>query len=120
MITIEDYIAQKKKKDKLDEFDFQKHSENMANVIKYVTEYFNEYLNLEDYNYEQVKMQQAVDKFKDSITEKYPTMHDFIISYYWDNKKRLDSIVEKTCNSFKRFFLNFGYTDFKKLAGDSS
>jgi len=50
MLTIEDYIASRKKKDKLDEFDFQKHSENMGAVIQYVMDYFNEYLNLEDYN----------------------------------------------------------------------
>ena len=118
MIAIEEYITQRKKKDKLDEFDFQKHSENMAKVIQYVTEYFNEYLNLEDYNYEQVKMQQAVNKFKDSIMEKYPTMYDFIISYYWDNKKRLDSIVEKTFNSFKDSELFYLSEDYESVAED--
>jgi len=38
VLTIEEYIASRKKKDKLDEFDFKKHSENMGAVIKYVME----------------------------------------------------------------------------------
>lgn len=58
MFTIEEYILNRKKKDKLNEFDFEKHSENMAKVIQYVTEYFNTYLNIEDYNFEQIKTQQ--------------------------------------------------------------
>ncbi|WP_353095719.1 hypothetical protein [Tissierella praeacuta] len=95
MLTIEDYIASRKKKDKLDEFDFQKHSENMGAVIQYVMEYFNEYLNLEDYSYEQVKTQQVIDKFKEGIIENFPTTYEFIISYYWSNKKRIDKLVSK-------------------------
>ena len=95
MLTIEDYIASRKKKDKLDEFDFQKHSENMGAVIQYVMDYFNEYLNLEDYSYEQVKTQQVIDKFKEGIIEDFPTTYEFIISYYWSNKKRIDKLVSK-------------------------
>lgn len=95
MITIEDYIASRKKKEKLDEFDFQKHSENMAKVIQYVTDYFNQYLNLEDYSYEQVKTQQAIDKFKDELKNKFPTTYEFIITYFWENKKRIDKLLIK-------------------------
>lgn len=47
MLTVEQYISQMKKKDKLAEFDFQNHAENMTTVIKYVMDYFNNYLNPE-------------------------------------------------------------------------
>lgn len=49
MLAIEEYIAKRKKKDNLNEFDFKLHSENMSTVIQYVMDYFNNYLNLEDY-----------------------------------------------------------------------
>jgi hypothetical protein len=116
MLTIEDYIASRKKKDKLDEFDFQKHSENMGTVIKYVMEYFNQYLNLEDYSYEQVKMQQAVDKFKAGIMERYPTMYEFIISYYWENKKRIDNFVDKAYREMDDSELFYSQEDYRKVA----
>ncbi|WP_040437054.1 hypothetical protein [Clostridium sartagoforme] len=84
---MEEYIVKRKREDKLDEFDFKKHSENMANIIKYVTDYFNNYLNLEDYDYEKIKTQQTVDKFKNDIEKRYPETNEYIISYYLDNKK---------------------------------
>lgn len=96
MLTLEEYIASRKKKDKLDEFDFQKHSENMAQVIQYVTEYFNTYLNIEDYSYEQIKTQQVIDRLKNGIADRYPDSKEFIIDYYWKYRKRIDTLVEKT------------------------
>lgn len=56
MLTVEQYISQMKKKDKLAEFDFQNHAENMTTVIKYVMDYFNNYLNPETYDYEISKL----------------------------------------------------------------
>ena len=70
MLSVEEYIAKRKKKDNLNEFDFKLHSENMSTVIQYVMDYFNNYLNLEDYSYEQVKTQQIIDRFKKGITER--------------------------------------------------
>lgn len=55
MLKVEEHIAIRKKKNILDEIDFKKHSENMASIIKYVTDYFNNYLNLEDYDCERIK-----------------------------------------------------------------
>ena len=116
MQKIEEYIAQRKKKDKLDEFNFKNHSENMAKVIQYVADYFNTYLNLEDYSYEQIKMQQAIDKFKNTIQEKYPKTYEYIISYYWDNKKRLDQYVDKAYNELEDVDLFCTEEDFKTVA----
>lgn len=116
MLTIEDYIASRKKKDKLDEFDFQKHSENMGAVIQYVMEYFNEYLNLEDYSYEQVKTQQVIDKFKEGIVENFPTTYEFIISYYWSNKKRVDKLVSKAYEEIEDIEIFYLPEDDRKVA----
>jgi hypothetical protein len=116
VLTIEDYIASKKKKEKLDEFDFQKHSENMAKVIQYVTDYFNQYLNLEDYSYEQVKTQQSVDKFKTEIKDKFPTTYEFIITYFWENKKRIDKLLIKAYEELEDSELFYLTEDDRKVA----
>lgn len=116
MLTIEDYIASRKKKDKLDEFDFQKHSENMGAVIQYVMEYFNEYLNLEDYSYEQVKTQQVIDKFKEGIIESFPTTYEFIISYYWSSKKRIDRLLSKAYEEIEDIEVFYLPEDDRKVA----
>ncbi|MGY5239183.1 hypothetical protein [Clostridium tertium] len=116
MLKLEEYIFKRKREDKLDEFDFKKHSENMANIIKYVTDYFNNYLNLEDYDYEKIKTQQAVDKFKNDIEKRYPETNEYIISYYLDNKKRLDKYVAKAFEEMKDSELFYKEEDFKKVA----
>lgn len=116
MLKLEEYITKRKKEDKIDEFDFKKHSENMASIIKYVTDYFNNYLNLEDYDYERVKTQQTVDKFKKDIQKKYPETHGYIISYYFDNKMRLDKYVAKAYEDMKDSELFYKEEDYNKVA----
>jgi vacuolar-type H+-ATPase subunit C/Vma6 len=82
MLTIEEFIEQKKKTNKLDEFDFQKHTENMTSVIQYVMEYFNEYLNPETYDYERIKLEQTIDKLKKDLPGRYPESLDAIIDFF--------------------------------------
>ena len=116
MFKLEEYIAKRKKEDKIDEFDFKKHSENMASIIKYVTDYFNNYLNLDDYDYEMAKTQQTVNKFKNGIQKNYPQTHDYIISYYFDKKMRLDKYVTKAYEEMKDSELFYKEEDYNKVA----
>lgn len=116
MLKLEEYIVKRKKEDKIDEFDFKKHSANMASIIKYVTDYFNNYLSLEDYDYEKIKTQQTVDKFKNDIQKKYPETHEYIISYYLNNKIRLDKYVSKAYEGMKDSELFYKEEDYIKVA----
>ncbi|MGY0372320.1 hypothetical protein [Clostridium sp. JNZ J1-5] len=116
MFKLEEYITKRKKEDKIDEFDFKKHSENMASIIKYVTDYFNNYLNLEDYDYEKIKTEQTIDKFKSDIQKRYPETYDYIISYYLDNKKRLDKYVAKAYEDMKDSELFYKEEDYDQVA----
>lgn len=116
MLKLEDYIIKRKKADKIDEFDLKKHSENMATVINYVTDYFNNYLSIEDYDYERLKTQKVIDKFKKNIEKKYPETYEYIISYYWDNKVRLDKYIEKAYENIKDSELFYREDDYNKVA----
>lgn len=116
MLTIEEYITKRKKKDKLDEFDFEYHSENMSKVIQYVMDYFNEYLNLEEYSYEKVRTQQIIERFKAGIAKRYPESIDFIIDYYWKHKKRIDTLVEKAYEEIQDSELFYTQEDFRFVA----
>lgn len=89
MLTVEQYISQMKKKEKIDEFDFKNHAENMAAVMKCVVEYFNTYLNPEEYDYEAIKLEQSAAKVEKEIADTLPRSKDFIIDYYKKYKSRL-------------------------------
>ncbi len=116
MLKLEEYIVMRKKEDKIDEFDFKKHSENMAIAIKYVTDYFNNYLDLEEYDYEQEKLKQTIEKLKNDLQKKYPETYDYVISYYIDNRKRLDTFVKKAYNEISDSDLFSSEEDYYKIA----
>jgi len=105
MLTIEQYISQMKKKDKLDEFNFQNHAENMTKVIKYVMDYFNSYLNPETYDYENIKVEQTLLKIDQEIGTTYPKSKDFILRYYKEYKSRIDRTLKNYITDLKYYHL---------------
>jgi len=46
MLSIEEYIAQRKREDSLNEFDADLRIDNMRIIVNYVFEYFNNYINI--------------------------------------------------------------------------
>ena len=115
MLTVEQYITQMKRKDKLDEFDFKNHAENMATVVKCVVEYFNTYLNPEEYDYEAVKLEQTTAKVEREIADTLPRSKDFIVGYYKKYKTRIDRTLKSHLKSFEYVELFFCSDDFEKV-----
>ncbi|MBU5439811.1 hypothetical protein KQI42_17480 [Tissierella sp. MSJ-40] len=113
MITIEEYILKMKKRDKLDEFNFTNHTDNMAKVIKYVMDYFNDYLDPETYNYEQIKIDQKALKIEQDIEKEYPNSKDFIVDYYRRYISRIDKTLWKFMEEEKYIDLFYCKTDYE-------
>lgn len=118
MLTVEQYITQMKKKDKLDEFDFKNHAENMAAVMKCVVEYFNTYLNPEEYDYEAIKLEQSAVKVEKEIADTLPRSKDFIIEYYKTNKSRIDRTFKSHLKSYEYVELFFCRNDFEDVVNE--
>lgn len=115
MLKIEDYITKCKKEDKLNEFDFEKNSDNMQAIIQYVMDYFNNYLNIDQYSQEQMKTQQIIEKFKKGIELRYPGCEDMVVDYYWKHKKRIDKFVENAYGEFEDGDLFYSIEDYQKI-----
>lgn len=109
MLRVEEYISQMKKKEKLDEFNLKNHAQNMTSVISYVMEYFNNYLNPETYNYEEIKTQELIDKIVKEVETSFPKSKDFIVEYYKVHKIRLDRTFKKYVKEFE--YIDLFYTD---------
>jgi len=118
MLTIEEYISQMKKRDKLNEFNFTKHAENMATTIRYVTDYFNNYLNPETYDYEKIKLEQTALKVEKEVSARYPQSKEFIIEYYMKHKSRIDRYVKSYCKDKTYFKLFYIQEEYEKLVDD--
>lgn len=113
MLTVEQYILQMKKKDKIDEFNFQNHAENMTTVIKYVMDYFNNYLNPEAYDYENIKVEQTLLKISEEIGNSYPKSKDFILRYYKEYKSRIDRTLKKYISDLRYYELFYCEEDYE-------
>lgn len=113
MLTVEQYISQMKRKDKLDEFNFQNHAENMTMVIKYVMDYFNNYLNPETYDYEKIKVEQTLLKIDQEIGTTYPKSKDFILRYYKEYKSRIDRTLRNYITDLKYYHLFYCKEDYE-------
>lgn len=118
MLAVEEYILQMKKKDKLDEFDFRNHAENMTKVIGYVMNYFNNYLDPEAYDYENIKAEQTIIKIRNEIEEDFPKSQEFIIQYYQETKSRIDRTFKKWLEAQEYLDLYFSYEDYEKAASE--
>jgi hypothetical protein len=118
MLTIEEYISQMKKKDKLDEFNFRSHAENMSKVISYVMEYFNNYLDPEAYDYENIKTEQTITKIRQEIEDNLPKSQDFIIQYYLKAKTRIDRLLRNTIKDIQYIDLFYSHSDYEKIVND--
>lgn len=113
MLTVEQYIIKMKKKDKLDEFDFRNHAENMSTVLKYVMDYFNLYLNPEEYDYENIKTEQSVLKISKEIEGSFPESMDFIIEYYKKARSRIDRLLKSWMYEQKNVHLIHSAEDYE-------
>lgn len=113
MLTVEQYIIKMKKKDKLDEFNFKNHAENMTTVLKYVMDYFNDYLNPEEYDYEKIKTEQSVLKIIQEVETVLPKSKDFIIQYYKRTKSRIDRILKSWMYERKCVHLFYSAEDYE-------
>lgn len=116
MQALEEYFTKRKKKDHMDEFDLNLHSENMSKAIQYVMDYFNEYLSIEEISQEQIKLQNAIDKIRDNIENVYPDQTEIIIEYYLKTKKRLDKIVEDAYNKYSYSSLIYSTAEERTIA----
>lgn len=116
MQKIEDYIHTRKLKDRLDEFDFSKRSENMGKIINYVSEYFNDYLTPEDFSEEILKLQQNLEKSRKRLEEDYPTSHLFIEQFYMKHQKRIDTFIGKVVQNSVEAPLCYRLSDYMAIA----
>lgn len=113
MLTIEQYITKMKKKDNLDEFNFKNHAENMSTTIKYVMEYFTNYLDPEAYDYEKIKIEQIALKIEQEIGDVFPGSKDFIIEYYKKTKTRVDKVLKSWIDDLKYVDLFYCKEDYE-------
>ncbi len=96
MLSLEEYIAKRKKEDKLDEFDYEQRLENIKTCVEYVLEYYTRYLGLTEGENRSAIQENKLNNYKEKIKVYSPDVQKKLIEFY-DN---YHTCVEIRLNNF--------------------
>ena len=118
MLTIEGYISQRKKEDKVNEFDLNSKMNNLQLVINYVFDYFNYYLetnNREDTS--PIKVEQ-LQKYRKQMRVYSPHIQNWLVEIYDTYGKQLNRSISSCLKKQIYFYLYNTDDDFTECADD--
>lgn len=89
MLTIEEYIARRKKEDHLNEFDLNSRLENIRVCANYDFEYFNNYLDITEAEEKTALLDVKLEKFSKQIKEYEPEVRSWLVGIYKEHEKHM-------------------------------
>lgn len=93
MLTLEEYIAKRKKEDGINEFDLDERNENMRVSVNYVFEFFNQYLDELEIESGTVLNNERLQKFRNQLHKYEPEIQDWLVNIYNEYDKHLQRSI---------------------------
>lgn len=87
LISLEEYIAQRKKEDKINEFDVEQRLEYMKICVNYVFEYFNNYLNITEVEEQTALNNERLIKYRKQLQGYETEVQDWLVNIYKEHDK---------------------------------
>ena len=118
MLTIEEYIARRKKEDKLNEFDIEVRTQNMKNCVDYVFEYFNNYLNITEIEEKTVLHSEKLEKYRKQLRNYEPEVREWAVDIYNEYGKQMNRHIGNIVKNNEFFFIYDNDSEFRNLSYD--
>jgi hypothetical protein len=118
MLTIEEYIARRKKEDKLNEFDLDARTQNMKICVDYVFEYFNNYLNTTEADEKTVLHNEKLEKYHKQLREYEPEVREWAVGIYNEYGKQMNRYIGNIMKENELFFLYDTDSEFRNASYD--
>jgi hypothetical protein len=116
MLTIEEYIARRKKEDKVNELNIEERNENMRVCVNYVFEYFNNYLNITEAEEKTVLKDEKLDKYRQQLKEYEPEIREWLVRIYSEHGKQINRNMGNVLKEDEFFFLYDSDKEFRSLS----
>lgn len=113
MLSIEEYIARRKKEDQLNEFSLANRMENMKTCVNYVFEYFNQYLDTTKLDEQTVLNNERLEKYRNSISHYDEEIQDWLVHIYNEYNKKLDRAIINFLKKDELFYLYCSESEFR-------
>lgn len=118
MLSIEEYIARRKKEDKLNEFDIDARTHNMKICVDYVFEYFNNYLNITEAEEKTVLHNEKLEKYRKQLREYDPEVREWAVGIYNEYGKQIHKHIGNIMRENEFFFLYSTDSEFRNASYD--
>lgn len=118
MLSIEEYIARRKKEDKLDEFNINERNENMKLCVNYIFEYFNNYLNITETEEKTALKDEKLDKYSKQLSEYDQEVREWLVDIYSEYGKKMNRNIGNILKKDKFFFIYASDKEFRCLSYD--
>lgn len=116
MLTIEEYIARRKKEDKLNEFNIDERNDNLRVCVNYVFEYFNNYLNITDVEEKTALKDEKLEKYRREVRDYEPEIIEWLVDIYSEYEKKIHILIRNILKEDEFFFLYNSDTEFRSVS----
>ena len=116
MLSIEEYICERKKEDKLNEFDLKLRKENLEKCLDYVTDYYNFYL-IASGKPEDIEKAKKLERYRKVLEDYQPETREWAVDIYNKYGNMIDRHLRKLLYD-KYFFLYSDDDEFRDATYD--
>ncbi|OBW61876.1 hypothetical protein [Dehalococcoides mccartyi] len=118
MLHFEEYVARRKKEDRLNEFDIAARAENIKTCVNYVFEYFNNYLSIDEVEERTVLQNEKIEKYQRQLEEYDPEVRNWLVNIYAEYGNAINRAIGKILKENEFFFLLNTDQEFRNLSYD--
>jgi hypothetical protein len=118
MLRFEEYVARRKKEDRLNEFDVDARSENIKIYVNYVFEYFNNYLSITEVEDKTVLQNEKIEKYRKQLEEYDPEIRDWLVNVYSEHGNAINRASANISKENEFFFLLNTDQEFRNISYD--
>ncbi|WP_317956387.1 hypothetical protein [Paenibacillus chitinolyticus] len=116
MLTLEAYIAKRKKEDHLNEFSLNDRMDNMKTCVNYVFEYFNQYLDINKIDEQTILNDERLEKYRNNISQYDSDIQEWLVGIYDIYNKKLDRSIVNVIKRDELFYLYSSDSEFRSLS----
>lgn len=118
MLSIEEYVARRKREDKLNEFSLDDRMTNMKKCMDYVFEYFNQYLDETKMDEKTFLNSERLDKYIKTLSQYEPEVQDWLVSIYDQYDRQINRSIIPLLKKDDLFFVYHSDSEFRNLSYD--
>jgi hypothetical protein len=118
MLSIEEYIARRKKEDRINEFNVDDRMDNLRICTNYIFEYFNNYLDITEAEEKTVLHNDKLDKYRKQLDDYEPEVREWLVGIYSDYGKYMNRNIGSIVKEKEFFFLYNTDNEFRSISYD--